>query len=160
MTLGPLPADALASFVSGRFTEARRDPGEALGPLLDACEGHPQRAMLLAHHLYELTGHGARADTDTWWMAFDRARREAHGEIQVLWESATELERRVLKVIAQRSIALGSREAESRFGLARGGSTRSAVDRLFADGHVIEDEATRTGWRVVDPFLAAWLRDG
>ena len=48
--LGPLPADELADFITTRFPAGRRDPGEALGPLLDVAEGHPQRAMLLAHH--------------------------------------------------------------------------------------------------------------
>jgi len=47
----------------------------------------------------------------------------------------------------------------SRFGLAKGGSTKAAVDRLLADGHVVRDASTRTGWRLVDPLLAAWLRD-
>jgi hypothetical protein len=66
----------------------------------------------------------------------------------------------VLKVIAQRTVALGSRDADNRFGLARGGSTNVAVARLFADGHLMADPSTRTGWRIVDPFVAAWLRDG
>jgi hypothetical protein len=61
-------------------------------------------------------------------------------------------------VIAQRDVALGSRQADVRFGLAKGGSSRLAVERLFAEGHVVADASTRTGWRVVDPFLAARLR--
>jgi uncharacterized protein len=157
--LGPLPADELADFVVARFAEGRRDPGEATGPLLDAAEGHPQRAMLLAHHLYEHTPARGAADVETWTDALAAARREAHGEIQVLWEHATELERRVLKVIAHRTVALGSKEAEARFGLAKGGSTRAALDRLVAEGHVVEDATARTGWRVLDPFLGAWLRE-
>jgi hypothetical protein len=160
VTLGPLPADDLADFLAARFSDGRRDPGEALGPLLDAAEGHPQRAMLLAHHLYQRVPPRGTAGIETWMKALADARREAEGEIQVLWESATELERRVLKVIAQRTVALGGREADSRFGLAKGGSTKAAVGRLLADGHVVEDPATRTGWRIVDPFLAAWLREG
>ena len=157
--LGPLPADALADFVTARFADARRDPGEALGPLLDSSEGHPQRAMLLAHHLFECTGRGEAATIETWLDALAAARRETHGEIHVLWESATELERRVLKVVAQRTVALHGRAAEVRFGLAKSGSTRVALDRLLADGHVVVDPATRTGWRIVDPFLSAWLRE-
>ena len=74
-------------------------------------------------------------------------------------ESCTEIERRVLKVIAHRTVPLGGREAAERFGLPRGGSNNLAVDRLSRTGHVMRDETTRTGWRVVDPFLAAWLRD-
>lgn len=158
--LGPLPADALADFITARFADGRRDPGEALGPLLDVTEGHPQRAMLLSHHLYRRVGRDRPADIELWMDALRAARREAQGETQVLWESCTELERRVLKVIAHRTVALGSLEADARFALAKGGSTKITVDRLFADGHLVEDPATRTGWRVVDPFLSAWLREG
>jgi hypothetical protein len=157
--LGPLPADALADHIADRFADGRRDPGEALGPLLDAAEGHPQRAMLLAHHLYELVGPGATAGIETWTRAHAEARREAESEIQVLWQSATTLERRVLKVIAHRTVPLTGREAEVRFGLAKSGSTQVAVGRLHGDGHLAADPATRTGWRIVDPFLAAWLRE-
>jgi hypothetical protein len=157
--LGPLPADELADDISRRFAEGGRDPGEALGPLLDTAEGHPQRAMLLAHHLYSRLARGDTADIEVWDDALRGAQREAYGEIQVLWDASTELERRVLKVIAQRTVALGGREADLRFGLAKGGSTRAAVERLVGDGHVIEDATTRTGWRIVDPFLAEWLRD-
>ena len=156
--LGPLAADALGDHISSRFADGGRDPGEALGPLLDAAEGHPQRAMLLAYHLYERVPRKGRATVETWLDALESARREVQGEAQVLWEASTELERRVLKVIAHRTVALGSREAEARFGLVKGGSTKAAVDRLYGDGHIVADEATRTGWRVLDPFFAAWLR--
>jgi hypothetical protein len=156
--LGPLPPDALADFVSARFSAGRRDPGAALGPLLDAAEGHPQRAMLLAHHLYARTERGHPADEETGAAAHDAARREAEGELQVLWSGATALERRVLKVVAARTVALTGREAAQRFGLAKSGSARTAVDRLVRDGHLVADATTRSGWRVVDPFLAAWLR--
>jgi uncharacterized protein len=159
IALGPLPADALGDFITQRFERGGRDPGEALGPLLDAAEGHPQRAMLLAHHLYERTRRGRPADVDVWLAALDDARRETLGEIQVLWDACTDVERRVLKVIAQRTVALGGRDAELRFGLARGGTNKVTVTRLVAEGHVIADETTRTGWRIVDPLLAAWLRD-
>lgn len=159
ISLGPLPANELADYLVARFEEGRRDPGEALGPLLDTAEGHPQRAMLLAHHVYERLGAGATADIETWLDAQQAARIEAQGEIGVLWESCTSLERKALKVIAQRIIPLGGREADVRYGLIKGGSAQAAVERLFADGHLVSDEATRTGWRIVDPFLAAWLRE-
>jgi len=159
ISLGPLPADELAENIAARFADARRDPGEGLGPLLDTAEGHPQRAMLLAHHLYEQLEPGATADIEAWTVAHDAARREAHGEIQVLWESCSSLERRVLKAIAHRTVALASRDAAARFGLPKSGSTQVAVERLFRDGHLLADDTARSGWRIVDPFLAAWLRD-
>jgi len=157
--LGPLPADAIADHVTRRFDEGRRDPGEALAPLLDAAEGHPQRAMLLAHHLYLQTPQGSAADVETWDRALSLARREVAAEVQIAWEAASTLERRVLKTIAHRTVPLGGREATARFGLGKSGSTQVAVDRLVGDGHLMEDASTRTGWRLVDPFLAGWLRE-
>lgn len=155
--LGPLPADALAEHISARFAETGRDPGEGLGPLLDAAQGHPQRAMLLAHHLYVQLESGQSAGIEEWTAAHDAARREAGGEIEVLWESGSSLERRVLKAIADRTVPLTGREAAARFGLPKSGSTQVAVERLFGEGHLVQDESTRSGWRIVDPFLGAWL---
>src|SRR3954471_8280494 len=107
--LGPLPADELADYIAARFEDGRRDPGQALGPLLDAAQGHPQRAMLLAHHLYERLAPGAPAGIETWTATHADARREAESETQVLWQSCTTLERRVLKVIAHRTVPLTGR---------------------------------------------------
>jgi len=158
IALGPLAADDLAAHITARFAAARRDPGEGLGALLDSAEGHPQRAMLLAHHLYDRTRAGSTATIEQWTAARESAEREANGEIQVLWQSCTALERKVLKVVASRTVALTGREAAERFGLAKSGSTQAAVTRLVGDGHLVADGATRTGWRVIDPFLGAWLR--
>jgi hypothetical protein len=158
--LGPLPADALADFIGARFEDGNRGPGEGLGPLLDTAEGHPQRAMLLAHHLYEQVKAGRAAGIEAWVAAHDAAKREASGEIQVLWESCSTLERRVLKAIAHRTVPLRGKEAAQRFGLAKSGSTQVAVDRLFGEGHLVREESARSGWRILDPFLSAWLREG
>jgi hypothetical protein len=157
--LGPLPADALADFINARFAAARRDPGEALGPLLDTAEGHPQRAMLLAHHLYEAVDAGESAGVEHWLDALQAARRETLGEVQVVWEGCSAVERRVLKVVAYRAVPLSGRDAQLRFGLVKGRSTAAAARRLAGDGHLVEDRGTRSGWRIVDPFLGAWLRE-
>jgi uncharacterized protein len=156
--LGPLPADAIADYITARFEDGNRDPGEGLGPLLDSAEGHPQRAMLLAHHLYEQVKPGRTAGIEQWVAAHERASREASGEIQVLWQSCSTLERRVLKTIAHPAVPLTGREATQRFGLAKSGSTQVAVERLVAEGHLVRDDTARSHWRILDPFLAAWLR--
>jgi DNA-binding transcriptional regulator PaaX len=33
-----------------------------------------------------------------------------------------------------------------------------AVDRLVGEGHLVADRGGRSGYRIVDPFLGAWLR--
>jgi hypothetical protein len=114
--------------------------------------------MLLAHHLFERIEAGGTGDVEIWADTLDAARRETYGEHQLLWEASTEIERRVVKLIAHRTVPLTGREAMERFGLAKSGSSRVAVERLAGDGHLVRDESTRTGWRIVDPFFAAWLR--
>ena len=76
----------------------------------------------------------------------------------MLWESSSSLERRVLKAIAHLTVPLAGRDAAARFGLPKSGSTQVAVERLVAEGQVVADDQTRSGWRIVDPFVAAWLR--
>lgn len=155
--VGPLPDDALAEVIGARFDAAGRDPGDALDALLDAAAGHPQRAMLLAHHLFEHTGRGKVADPETWMSALGAAQREATAEIAVTWENCSAIERRALKVVAAGTVPLRGREAAERFGLSKSGSTQVAVDRLAAEGVLTGDAATRTGWRVVDPLFTLWL---
>ena len=47
-------ADAdVAAYIVERFRESGRSVGDALNPLVGAAQGHPQRAMLLAHRLWE-----------------------------------------------------------------------------------------------------------
>jgi hypothetical protein len=157
--LDVLPADVLAEEIDARFRDAGRDPGDGLGPLLDLSGGHPQRAMLLAHHLFQLTPRGGSAGPDTWIRAQDAARREVAGEIQVLWADATKVQRRVLKALAEGEVRLGSGAANARYDLVRGSTTTAAVEKLVAEGHVVADPAAVSGQRLVDPFLAAWLRE-
>jgi hypothetical protein len=71
--LGPLDGDDLAEHIGTRFERSARDPGVALDLLVDLARGHPQRAMLLAHHLWEHTPRGQAADEETWQSASNNA---------------------------------------------------------------------------------------
>ena len=64
--LGPLPQEELADFIAGRFETTGRDGGPALGWLLRLADGHPQRAMLLAHLLWREVEAGGAGDEDAW----------------------------------------------------------------------------------------------
>jgi len=156
--LGPLPADALAAHLTERFAAHRRDPGAALGPLLDLVRGHPQRAMLCAHHLFEATPSGASATEDTWAVALDRAWKDARGEIEVLWGNVSFTQQRVLAAVAA-DVPLAGAEALRRFQLPKSGGTRQAADALEAEGHLVPAE-TASRFSVVDPFLHVWLAAG
>ena len=157
--VGPLEAEDLGEYVGGRFAAHRRDVGEALAPLLDLAAGHPQRAMLLAHHLFERTPAGRAADSDRWAAALARASREIDGEVQATWRGLTGTQQRLVAIIADGGVRLASREATARFGLAKSGGHRSALESMEGEGHIVRANAP-SGWRLVDPLFALWLRSG
>ncbi len=155
-----LEAEDLAEYIGSRFETRRRDPGEALEPLLATVDGHPQRAMLLAHHLYEHTKPGSSATSREWLTAFDAATRDANPEVEAAWDSWNNSERRLMAVISRRVTPLQGRVARERYGVSKTGSNQDTIERLQRDGHVVADSTTKTGWRVVDPLLELWLANG
>ncbi len=157
--LGPLAPDDLAEFIGARFAEGERDPGPALGLLLDLAGGHPQRAMLLAHHLYEATGVGRSADSDAWASALDLACRSVDGEVQEVWRGLTATQQRVITLVADAQTTINGAQARARFGLPKTGANARAVDALEDRGEIVPGD-TPSGWRLVDPLLAVWLAAG
>jgi hypothetical protein len=67
--LGRLSGEDIREHISRRFEETGRDVGEALSPLVDAAKGHPQRAIQLAHSLWERVGEGESATLEDWRLA-------------------------------------------------------------------------------------------
>jgi len=157
--LPPLAPDELGEYIVDRFVHDDRDPGEALGPLLDLAQGHPQRALMLASKLFSATGRGAAADSHAWSKALAAACKEAEPEITQVWNDQTATAQRVLAVISDGTIALNSHAARERYGLPRTGSNQQAVRQLADEAHIVKAD-TRTRWAVVDPLLQLWLRGG
>jgi hypothetical protein len=156
MALSPLPLEPTAEFIAARFQRTGRDVGRGLGPLLDVAVGHPQRTMLLAHQLWEVTPQGAAADEEMFAMALDQSLIEATSEITVLWSRLTASERRLLARIAEDAQRLYARDAEG----SRGAAISSTLDKLRRTSEVVEDTSAVSGWRLVDPLFAAWIRRG
>lgn len=76
ISLGPLSDTDLADYISDRFKKTKKDAGEALDLVLDLVLGHPQRAMLVAHHLWERTPANATATAETFDEALVQVDRE------------------------------------------------------------------------------------
>jgi uncharacterized protein len=155
-----LAAEDLADYIGSRFENGGRDPGEALELLLATADGHPQRTMLLAHHLYEHTKSRATATSEDWVAAFTDATRDANPEVEAAWDAWNNSERRLMAVVSQRTTALQGREARERYGVSKTGSNNGTIERLHRDGHIVADQTTSTGWRIVDPLLELWLANG
>jgi uncharacterized protein len=156
--LAPLPADAVAVYLAERFARSGRDPGVALAPLLELAQGHPQRTMLLAHALWEHTAAGATADEESWQAAYAHAVAQTRDELRAVWTALPASRRRTLTAIAENADALYA--ANRSHGGSRGGTVHTAVRALADRGEIVPDSAARSGQRLVDPLLAAWIRDG
>jgi hypothetical protein len=153
--LGPLPDDATALFLEDRFRRTGRDFGNALDPLLAFARGHPQRTMLVAHHLWELVPEGSVADEAAFLDARDAALAIAEPALRARWEALSVNEQRVTVALAVPSRSLYADETLRFLGLRKG-----SVDRALA-GLVgkAEVRATDTGPVLTDPLLEHWLAE-
>jgi hypothetical protein len=156
ITLGPLQDEDLIAFIGERFERAERDPGEALDALLDLVRGHPQRAMLGAHHLWEQTPRGAAADLETFDRAMAALDRETKEAFEKLWDDLAEKpnQRKVLAALANSEETLYNRRTLEAYGLEKG-SAEAGVRALIDRGEVQRMDA---GFLIVDPLIERWLR--
>jgi hypothetical protein len=160
VALAELAPPDVAEYVGARFEATNRDVGSALGPLLDIAAGHPQRTMLLAHHLWRHTPPNGVADSDTFAAALASVGHDVAGELAAVWSGLPATQQRVLTAIAENTAPLNGREVRARHGLPKTGANRKAVDALLAAGEIAADPEAITGHRVLDPLLAAWVRSG
>ena len=152
--LAPLPLDAVADYVTGRFGQTGREAGAALSPLLEFTRGHPQRSMMLAHYLWERTARGQSADEGTWLSALDQAAADSAPLMNAIWRALTPNERRVARALAVANTPLHSEETASAVGIKRSSIGR-ALESLVANADVIDENASP---RLTDPMFELWLQ--
>lgn len=162
VVLKPLPDEALAEHVGREFERSGKEAGTALDSLLTLARGHPQRAMLLAHHLWAATPARGTADDERWNQAFHSAFAELQEGFERIWQDLSANQRRVLAAVAWSGPlgaggSLYSADTLTRFKLSKG-SVRDVVGRLMSRGDL---ERTRDdGIRIVDPLLEVWIASG
>ena len=153
--LGPLPDDVTASYLEAAFRGTRRDIGNALDPLIAFARGHPQRTMLVAHHLWELVPDGSVGDETAFVDARERSLALTEPALRARWESLSVNEQRVSVALAIPSRSLYADETLRFLGLRKG-----SVDRALS-GLVGKAEAriTPAGAELTDPLLEHWLAE-
>jgi uncharacterized protein len=155
LELQPLDDTDLAEYIGDRFEASGREVGDALEPLLDLAAGHPQRAMLLAHHLWERTPSHGSAGPDHWQEAVATVFREQDEAFQASWDSLETKEQAVFAALAGGRAGLFSEQTLTRFNLSKS-SARYAREALKRAGHIRKVDGA---WRPVDPLLARWVAD-
>jgi uncharacterized protein len=154
LDLPPLPIDEAGNDIEEMLMRDELDPEDAVDRLLTFSGGHPQRTIMLAHHLYNVLDQQQDTD-DPAATAIDLALEETRDVHQALWDGLDRNERLILLAIVDGQAPTGSAVAgEHR--VARS-SLQAALDRLLADQrHVQRDAGGRP--QLLDPLLAEWLR--
>ncbi len=153
MRLGRLRDADIAAYVSERFRESGRGVGEALNPLLAVADGHPQRAMLLAHRLWEEVGEGDAATLESWSVAHEAALSEVEPEFDARWRRFPASEQRAMRAVIAGEGSPYRSAVLDRLALTKT-VAQKALDRLRATAE-IETEGNKQ--RIVDPLFAEWI---
>jgi len=150
VTLSPLGGGAIANWVVKRFRSGERLlPAESATALAVGAAGHPQRAAMVAHFLWQRP----RLDEAAVRAAEADALGAAGGELEQLWSDLTRAQRQVLGAVADGQAKLLSTFSLESMGLGKS-TAQKARDTLQAEGHIRREA---DGLMVTDPFLARWL---
>ncbi len=156
--VGPLmPAD-IAEYVERRFSMASRscapDVPDALAAL---AHGHPQRAMMIAHFLWEGSADNVTVGDAELHAAQATALAEASDGLQRTWDSLSANQRRLVKVLAGGQSHPLRTEALSQAEMPKS-SMVDARDQMAAQGDLFVYDGGRV--ELADPFMAAWALRG
>jgi hypothetical protein len=154
LQLDPLRNSDIVEHVGERFAATGREVGPAIEPLLDLAAGHPQRTMLLAHHLWERTPAAAVAEAEHWQAAVRDTFSEQDDALRATWDALEVKERAVFTALATGEPVFAARTLQ-RFNLSTGGA-QHARKALAHAGHIHQLDGV---WRPVDPLLARWVLD-
>jgi uncharacterized protein len=156
--LGRLTDAELAAGLGERFAATGRDVGPVLTPLVQLAAGHPQRAMFLAHLVWEELSPGDRAGGPEWERALARARSWVADEMVAVWSALSPAQQAAVREVHRSGSA--TLRSSSPHGLARS-TLASAQEHLLRQGLVelTDRPGPRQGkrYRLVDPMLGDWL---
>jgi uncharacterized protein len=153
MRLERLDDSDIAAYVVDRFRATNRGVGDALTPLLTAAQGHPQRAMLLAHRAWEEVPAGQEAGLREWTRAFERTLVELDPEFDARWQRLSVTEQKALRAVVAGGGSPYRERVLGRLDLNKS-SAQQALKNLTARAEV---ETSRRRYAPVDPLFALWL---
>jgi hypothetical protein len=147
-------ADAdIAGYIVGRFRETGRSIGEALNPLVAAAQGHPQRAMLLAHRLWEEVEPGGTGTLVDWTRAHAAASAELQPEFDANWRRLATNAQKALRAVVAGEGSPFQKTVLEQLDLAKS-TARASLNSLVA-GATVEQRGDE--YVVIDPLFAEWI---
>ncbi len=154
--LGIIDPEVFAPFIAARFEAgAKAIAPEAVAGVLDHTEGHPYATQQLCYFLWERTPPGERASGELLGAALADVLRSEQTHFALLWEDASTNQKLVLEALSSEPGHPFKAEYRRRHGLGPATNVQRALRTLEQKEIVIGD---RGAYRIVEPFLAEWLR--
>lgn len=149
VVLGRIAEPELADYIKARLRSARNVDDSVVDQLVELAHGHPQRTLLLAHHLYERArDDGLRSAA----LVVDVAQatlRDLDDGFRLLWDDVTPDQKALLRDLALQT-SIPAADVTSSGAQAQAERTLSGLgDVLREDGRVL----------LADPLLGMWIRD-
>lgn len=154
--LGPIPVEPFARFVAARFdASGRAVTDETIGELLAITGGHPYATQELAYFLWEHVPVGGEGGEEHLLGALAAVLRSEHAHFSLLWEGASSVQRLVLQALAREPGHPFSAAYRARHELPAATNVQKAL-RALQRREVVT--GAKGAYRIVEPFLAEWLR--
>ncbi|MEJ7892524.1 MAG: hypothetical protein WKF94_07765 [Solirubrobacteraceae bacterium] len=156
LELGPLPLDEAVMDIEDALREAGllAEAGGAVSEIVGFTGGHPQRTILIAHHLFEVLDEDGRHD-DPAGAAIERALAATRDAHQALWDTMDRNARLVSLALADGEPPTSRRLSEEH--RVPRSTLSDALDRLASDGRNVERPESGRPF-LLDPLFAEWLR--
>jgi hypothetical protein len=154
LELSTLPLDEAANDIEALLGADGLEADGTVDELLAFSGGHPQRTILLAHHLYEVLDQGEGSER-LGAAVIDLALTETADALQALWDSFDRNERVVLMALSDGQAPTGTIVADEHR-IPRS-TLRQALERLLSDQRHVQRNAEGRPY-LLDPLLAEWLR--
>jgi hypothetical protein len=148
----PLSATALRATVTDGFERTERDPGSLAAHIHEFTGGHPQRSMQLADAAWAAAVPGARYSDELWGHALAEVRRQSAPANETLFSRSPASDQKLLRLVAQGRPMFGGAAAVLELSPS---AVQASRDRLVDLGEIVRHG---TGWTLVDPVYADWIR--
>lgn len=154
--LGPIPVEPFTKFIAERFKAGRRDvESGVITELLKRTGGHPYATQELCYALWEQTAPQETASGANLVLALGAVLRSEHAHFSLLWDSASAVQKQVLRALAREPGHPFSATYREHHSLPATTNVQKALAAL-AKREVVKGEAG--AYRISEPFLAEWLR--
>jgi len=154
--LGLIDPEPFSAFVVERFGGGGKSIGlDLAGELLACTGGHPYATQELSYFLWELVAAGEEATDRHLAEALSAVLRSEHAHFGLLWDGASAVQKQVLRALAREPGHPFSAAYRDRHSLPAATNVQKALAAL-TKRELVSGEAG--AYRIVEPFLAEWLR--